>query len=180
MNNQDIIRSINSGGVGVLATDTLYGIVGKALDEAVVERIYQLKRRHPDKPFIILISDYDDLKLFGIEMNRKLLGELEKYWPGPVSIILPCMSEELSYLHRGTFSLAFRIPDKKSLRQILKSTGPLVAPSANPQGEDPARTISEAKKYFGDEVDFYQAGKVGSTPSKLIRITKGETEVLRG
>jgi L-threonylcarbamoyladenylate synthase len=171
---------IKSGGVGVLATDTLYGIVGSALDKSAVKKIYKLKKRSPNKPFIILISDVKNLGWFHIEPNNELVSKLSKYWPGPVSIVLPCPNKEFEYLHRGTNSLAFRLPAKKPLRQLLAQTGPLIAPSANPENLPPAQNIKEAKQYFGDKVDFYQKGKVGNQPSKLIKLTGSEPEVLRG
>ncbi len=70
----------------------------------------------------------------------------------------------------------------KKLFSLLQKTGPLVAPSANPQGLTPASNIKEAKKYFGDRVDFYIAGgTLISKPSTIIKINKnGEIEVLRG
>lgn len=159
----------------MLATDTLYGLVARALDKKAVTRIYKLKQRQPQKPFIILIANTGDLAQFGIEP----LAGLEKYWPGPTSIILPCTDTGLAYLHRGTKSLAFRLPAKPSLRRLIKATGPLVAPSANPEGLPPARTITEAKAYFADSVDFYQPGRTTAKPSKLIRINNSKIEILR-
>jgi L-threonylcarbamoyladenylate synthase len=107
---------------------------------------------------------------------------LKKVWPGKVSVILPCINNEFKYLHRGSKSLAFRLPNKKSLIEILKKTGPLVAPSANPQGLEPAKNIKEAKDYFNNKVDFYMAGgTLKSKPSTILKINKsGEVEVLRG
>ncbi|HSH31854.1 MAG TPA: L-threonylcarbamoyladenylate synthase [Candidatus Saccharimonadales bacterium] len=176
----DQVASIlNSGGVGVLATDTLYGLVGRALDRAAVERIYRLKVRQPDKPCIILISDLASLSLFSISLDSDAQKRLQQYWPGPVSIVLPCVRADLSYLHRGTKTLACRVPAKRSLRQLLANTGPLVAPSANPEGAPPAETIDQARGYFGAAVDFYRGGRTKRQPSKLIKMVNGKIEVLR-
>jgi len=168
-----------NGGIGVVATDTIYGIVGRALNQATVERIYVVKRRTPTKPFIILIADIGDITQFGITLDDHTKAILEKYWPGPVSIILECDNPDLAYLHRGTKSLAFRMPEKTELQTLLQQTGPLVAPSANPEGLEPATTITEAKSYFGDTVDFYQEGIVTGRASKIIRITDGGEEIIR-
>ena len=173
---------LKKGGIAVMPTDTLYGVVGSALSRTTVERIYELKGRNEKKPFIILILKIADLEKFGIKDIPS--SELKKYWPGKVSIILPLKRssrKEFEYLHRGTNSLAFRLPDKKSLIEILKKTGPLVAPSANPEGLPPAENITEAKKYFGDEVDAYIAGgKLTGKASKIISISEnGEVSILR-
>ncbi len=168
-------KILKNGGVVVLPTDTVYGIVGQALNKKTVERIYSLKERDTHKPFIILISSVKDLKTFSAEENQLM----KKVWPGPVSIILPVKTKK--FLHRGTKSLAFRMPNHKKLKQLLKKTGPLVAPSANPQGEKPAETLKEAQLYFGNNVDLYiSAGRrLKGKPSSLIAPSKNGATVVR-
>ena len=166
--------------IGIIPTDTIYGLVGQALDKKIVERIYAAKGRRPDKPFIILIYSIKELSLFGVKLSSAETKIIEKYWPGKVSIILPCPAKKFEYLHRGTKSLAFRLPRKKSLLTILKKTGPLVAPSANPEGQAPAKNITEAKKYFGDKVDLYIAGaKLAGKASKIIKLIDSKIEIIR-
>lgn len=169
-------NTLKKDGIGVMLTDTIYGVVGRALSKKAVQRIYRLKQRNPDKPFIILISSYADLSKFGVKPSPAL----KKYWPGKVSIILRAPAPKLRYLHRGTKALAFRLPQSAKLRAFLRKTGPLVAPSANPEGLPPARDIQEAAQYFGDKVDFYlDGGRRLGKPSKLIRIAQGKIEILR-
>lgn len=167
------------GGVGVIATDTLYGLVACAQNPNAVKRVYLLKGRTPNKACLILISSVDDLGKFGVTPSVKTKGYLNEHWPGPISIIMDCPGEELSYLHRGTNSLGFRLPAKRSLRQLLALTGPLIAPSANPEGQPPAKNITQAKDYFGSKVNFYVAGKTISKASKIVRISSDDVEVLR-
>ncbi len=163
-----------------MPTDTIYGLVGLALSERTVKRIYKVRKRNPKKPLIILISDLADLKSFGVSADEKIKSVLKEVWPGKVSVILPCSSKKLKYLHRGTNSLAFRLPAKKPLRDLLAKIGPLVAPSANPEGAVPAATIKEAEKYFGKQADFYiDSGKLESEPSTLIEVKNGRIKVLR-
>ncbi|PIR83295.1 hypothetical protein COU19_00995 [Candidatus Kaiserbacteria bacterium CG10_big_fil_rev_8_21_14_0_10_56_12] len=81
---------LRGGAVGVLATDTLYGLVASALHEGAVTHVYRLKRRSPKKPCIILIASLDDLATFGIELSPAMREALTRYWPGPTSIVLPC------------------------------------------------------------------------------------------
>ncbi len=172
--------TLKNNGVGVLPTDTLYGLVGSALSKKAVGKIYQLKKRNPQKPLIILISSLSDLALFKIKVDQKTKKILNQCWPGKVSVIFPCPSKKFAYLHRGGETLAFRLPDKKDLRFLLKKTGPLVAPTANPEGLEPAKTIEEAKAYFNDQVDFYlDQGRLDSLPSTLIKVESGRVEVLR-
>ncbi len=108
--NKEISEKIKQGGVGVLPTDTLYGLVGLATNEEAVKRIYKLKKRSPEKPLIILISDIKDLDLFDIkkfDIGYRTL--LERYWPGKVSIALPCPDLKFTHLSliNGTFGFSF-------------------------------------------------------------------------
>lgn len=175
-----IVQLLKSGQVGVMPTDTIYGIVGSALNPETVEEIYTLRKRTPDKPMIILISSLGDLKKFDIKLTGKQKYFLKKTWPNPVSVVLPCRGEKFEYLHRGTKSLAFRMPKKEKLIEILKLTGPLVAPSANFEGDKPSETIIQAKKYFGGNVLYVDGGKMKSKPSTVIQLNNlGKPAILR-
>jgi L-threonylcarbamoyladenylate synthase len=87
--------------------------------------------------------------------------------------------EHLSHLDG---ELGYRVPAEADLRALLKRTGPLVAPSANPEGAPPAADIAETRAYFGNQVDLYvDGGRVtANKPSRIIRFTAdGASEVLR-
>jgi L-threonylcarbamoyladenylate synthase len=175
-----IVKILKNGGVGVLPTDTIYGILGSALKKETVERIYRIRKREKTKPFIVLISKISDLKIFGVKVKPFQKKLIKRFWPGPFSLIFDCKNKRFSYLHRGKKSLAFRIPKPKWLRSFLEETGPLVAPSANLAGEPFAKTIKEAKKYFGKKVDFYlDFGKIDKTPSTVIDIRKKKIKIIR-
>lgn len=173
----EILRLLQNGGVGVIRTDTLYGIVGKASDQAAVERIYKAKTRSPNKSPIVLISSVD--QLFDT-YDAGVLARLDELWPGKNSVILPSQNAP-EWITRGNQSVAYRMPKSASLRKLLDQTGPLVAPSANPEELAPASTIEMARRYFGDTVDFYvDGGEVhGDTPSRLYRLWPDKLERLR-
>lgn len=177
---------LKEGRVVVMPSDTIYGIFGLALNESVVEKVYKLRKRRPTKPMIILISSVNDLKKFNIKINQtdKIFSILKS---GGISAVFHCDNKKFKYLHRGEKSLAFRIPNDKNkrgglLKKLLKKTGPLVAPSANFEGEPTAKTMTEARNIFGDTVDFYisEGRRLVCSPSTLIKFTDGEIEVLRG
>ncbi len=180
MNTHEQKQNDMKNGIGVYATDTLYGICASALSKKNVERIYELKERTDTKPFIILIEDTRDLDKFGIKLSQKERAFLDEIWPGKVSVVLACTLKKFEYLHRGTESLAFRMPKKNSIRDILEITGPLVAPSANREGQKPAETITEARAIFGDAVDVYISdGKLNGAPSTLITFKDDKLICLR-
>ncbi|HPM08665.1 MAG TPA: L-threonylcarbamoyladenylate synthase [Candidatus Pacearchaeota archaeon] len=177
---KNIFSLIQNRAVGIMPTDTVYGLVASALDEKAVSKIYKIKKRDENKPFIILISSFKDLELFDIRLERKILNIIKKIWPNKVSVILPCKKKKFFYLHRGKGSLAFRMPKQKKLLNILNKTGPLASTSANLSGQLPAKNIKEAEKYFGRKVDFYiDGGELNNTPSTIISIKRNRFLIIR-
>lgn len=165
------------GAVGVIPTDTVYGLVARASDEAAVKRLYDLKLRE-GKPGTIIAANIEQLEALGLK--HRYLKAVEQFWPGAVSVIIPC-GPELEYLHEGKNSLAVRLPADENLRKLLEQTGALLTSSTNHPGEPTAMTIEEAKKYFGDKVDFYEDGGdlSGRQPSTIIRIVDDAIEIIR-
>jgi len=169
------------GDIAVIPTDTLYGIVARANDVEAVERVYAVRGRNLSKPVIVLIAEKKDLALFDIILSLEQNIFLDQVWPRKVSVILPCAHAKFKHIHRGSEGIAFRVPDKEVLRELLKKTGPLIAPSANKEGLPPAETIGEARAYFGDQVEIYcDGGTLVGSPSTLVSLIDGETKVLRG
>ncbi|MFA6586013.1 MAG: L-threonylcarbamoyladenylate synthase [Candidatus Paceibacterota bacterium] len=186
---KNLIKVLREDGVVIMPTDTIYGMVGKAQSRNAVERIYKIRQRSPDKPCIILIGDIEELQKFSVVLSEKQKEEIKKYWftlsevegPRATSIVLDCIDDDFEYLHRGTKTLAFRMPFQKLLRELLLKVGPLIAPSANPEARLPALNIDEAKEYFGNLVDLYiDGGTVLNKHSKLIKLNEdGSISVLR-
>ena len=173
---------LNDCGIAVIPTDTIYGIVGRALDKKAVERVYSVRGRDEKKPCIILISSFEDLNMLGIKLDKNQEEFLENNWPGIVSVVLPCGLKKFEYLHRGTNTLAVRMIGKrnKHLLSLIKKVGPIIAPSANPQGLPPARNRKEAKRYFGNNVNAYICyGSRAGKPSTLVDLSKGKIDILR-
>ncbi len=175
LKNREIIQSIQAGGVGIIPTDTVLGVIGSALSPDTVERIYNLKNRDKSKPVIVLIGSKKQIKEhFGLDVPK----EVSDVWPARLSIILSC--NKYPHIHRGKKSIAFRVPDRKDLVGFLQKAGPVVAPSANPEGKKPAGNIQEAKDYFGERVDFYVKGEsLTSKPSTVVEYKKGDFNVIR-
>ncbi|HMS93392.1 MAG TPA: L-threonylcarbamoyladenylate synthase [Candidatus Saccharibacteria bacterium] len=163
----ELINILKNGEIAIIRTDTIYGIVGRANNQATVERIFHIKGRAPEKSPIILISDPSEmLDTYDIPTLRAL----QSYWPGPNSIILPSENGP-AWITRGNKSIAYRLPSDTALQALIREVGPLAAPSANPEGLPPAETIEQAKQYFGDAVDYYHDGGIinNLAPSSLFR-----------
>lgn len=172
-----LIDTLRTGGVAIMRTDTIYGIVGRADSKTTVERIYDIKGRTPTKSPIVIIGALSDM--FDV-YDDSTVEALSQYWPGPNSIILPS-SHGPSWLTRGNHSIAYRLPADEALRRLLRLTGPLIAPSANPEGLEPARTIEEARQYFNTMIDVYEDEGIvtNPTPSSLYKLSDGSFRLLR-
>lgn len=169
---------LKSGAVGVMPTDTVYGLVCLSEDQKAVQRLYELKLRE-QKPGTVVAANINQLVELGVKYHY--LKAVEDYWPNAISIVVPFTDPAKSYLRQGLMSLAVRIPKGKEINELLKQTGPLMTTSANTPGDPPATNISKAKQYFGDQIDFYvDIGDLGGNkPSTLIKIVDDAVEVLR-
>lgn len=175
----EVIHCLKNGGVAVLRTDTLYGVVASVLSRSAVERVYKLRHRNEKKACIVLIANESHLPTRPPIYAEQMLKQV---WPGSVTVILPVDDVVPEWLHRGLKSLAFRVPADPELRKLLLKTGPLIAPSANTEGSPPAETIDEAIAYFGEGVDIYVNNGIvkKGKPSKLLRpLPDGTIERLR-
>jgi len=172
-----LVKALREGGVGIIPSDTVYGVVCRAADKQAVERLYQIKPRK-FKPGTTIAASVEQFAELGIP--RRYLVAVEHLWPNPLSVVVPT-GPGLEYLDHGKGSLPVRIPADEELLRLLKQTGVLQTTSANLPDEPPATTLKEAQTYFGDRVDFYVDGGdlSGRPPSTIIRVIDDEVVVLR-
>ncbi len=171
---------VRAGQVGVVPTDTLYGLVASAMIPEAVGRVYTIRGRETGKPCIVLLAEIGDLSLFDIILDEATSRLLDSVWPGAMSVVLPCDDAKWEYLHRGTGTVAFRVPADDRLRAFLHEAGPVIAPSANPAGERPAETMEESITYFDTDADFVvDGGRRAGLPSTIARIESGGWHVFR-
>jgi len=177
IHNPAIGRLITESKIGVMPTDTIYGLVCCASDQAAVARLYDIKQREA-KPGTIIAANIDQLVILGIK--RRYLTAVSQYWPGPVSVVVP-VGGELDYLTQGARTLAVRLVNDSDIRELLESIGPLLTTSANHPGQPPAHTITQAQVIFHDLVDFFVDGGDLSDrlPSTVIRVIDDAVVVLR-
>ncbi len=176
-NDPELVTLIKTGAVGVLPTDTIYGLVASASNAKSAEMVLSVKGRK-NKPGTLLASSVEQLENLGIK--HRYLTAVMQFWPGPISVILP-VPDNLDYLHVGQKTLPVRVTDDKRLVKLLNKTGSLITTSANLPNKKPAENLAEAKKYFGQKIDFYvDGGQVSSgPPSTIIRIIDDAIEVVR-
>lgn len=180
---QSVCKILSNGGVGVLPTDTIFGLVARAHDRDAVLKTYALKNRNTERPFLVAISDIAQIGDFGIELTAyqkdmmqvlwsfksdertrilEACGVAQKDHERPISIIITCDDEKYTYIHKGHRSIGFRLVRSnmqgmhaRELARIIDRVGPVIATSANISGQPFATSIEEAQEYFGDRCDFY-------------------------
>ncbi|HHU84154.1 MAG TPA: threonylcarbamoyl-AMP synthase [Clostridiales bacterium] len=126
---------LKNGGLVAIPTETVYGLAANALDEKAVKSIYKAKGRPSDNPLIVHISEIDELYPLVKYVPQEALDLANKFWPGPLTIILP-KTDIVPYVTSGNLdTVAVRMPSNEIARQVIKIAGvPLAAPSANISG----------------------------------------------
>ncbi len=129
-------KILHEGGIVAIPTETVYGLAGNALDEAVTDKIYAAKGRPSDNPLIVHISDLSQWAPLVKDIPESAFALADKYWPGPLTLILPKSEIVPEKVSGGLSTVAVRMPSDKIARAIIEKSGaPLAAPSANTSGK---------------------------------------------
>jgi len=135
---------ILAGGLVAFPTDTVYGVGSSIADEQAIERLFEAKERPLDKGIPILLADAQDMDLVAVRLPEVARGFMARFWPGPLTIIVPRRPELPAILAPGD-SLAVRVPDHPLARRFIRAAGGAVAAtSANLSGQPPAQDAAEA------------------------------------
>jgi L-threonylcarbamoyladenylate synthase len=164
---------LRSGFLVAFPTETVYGLGARRDDTGALDRIFEVKRRPRDKPLSVLVADAEAAARYAAPLGGAALALAERYWPGPLTLVVPDGQG-------GTVGL--RCPDcDVTLRMIRLARAPIVAPSANLSGEEPARTADEVLEVFRGKIAAVLDGgpaELGA-PSTVVRVLEERLEVLR-
>lgn len=126
---------IKNGEVVAIPTETVYGLAANAFNPEAVKKIFMAKGRPQDNPLIVHISEIKGLYYVAAVVPQKAIELAEKYWPGPLTIILPKKDIIPDEVSAGLSTVAIRMPSHPVANAIIKASGvPLAAPSANISG----------------------------------------------
>ena len=168
-----------SGRVGIMPTDTIYGLAAAAGNPEAVRQITNLKQGGGQySPGTVVAANVGQLISLGVDETT--VRQVQHLWPNPLSIELP-IGEGLRHLYQDGAHRAFRVVANDQLRALLEKTGPLLTSSVNLHGQPAANNLEEALEYFSDKVDFCVDGGdlSGHPPSTVARFRDGRLEVLR-
>ena len=162
----ELIKLIKSGAIGVIPTDTVYGLVAATSQPSAVERLYGVKPRKL-APGTVVGATIDDFVQLGF--LRGQLDQVANYWPSPLSVVLNAEGVDAKIDQLRT-ELPVRIPNYPMLIDLLTQTGPLMTTSANTPDMPTSTSIKMAYDYFGDSIDYYVDGGdlSGRPPSTII------------
>lgn len=165
----DIQDCIAQGGVAVIPTDTVYGIVCDPHNADAIARIYAIKQRPHYKSLQVLLASTDQIDELGLALPVPLNRLAAQFCPGAFSPIAvaqdSCTLQTLHTTPTGQRTQGIRIPNSALTLRLLRTIGPVAASSANRSGERSAQTVEEAIAAFGDDVDIYVDG--GATPGHV-------------
>ncbi|HOB11531.1 MAG TPA: L-threonylcarbamoyladenylate synthase [Syntrophomonadaceae bacterium] len=135
---QDIIqkaaRIIKAGELVAFPTETVYGLGADAFSSPAVEKIYQVKNRPPVNPLLVHIARFDQVSQLAAEVTASARLLMERFWPGPLSLILPAKPQVPGIVTAHRPGVGLRMPSHPVALALINAAGPLAAPSANLSG----------------------------------------------
>ena len=165
-----------------IPTDTLYGLAACAFDVEAVSRVFDLKGRPENMPIPVLLADEADLESCAVEIPGAALKLAEKFWPGPLTLVLKRSAVIPDIITAGGDTVALRVPDHPVPRQLAEGLGsPITGTSANRSGEPGLTTAASVRDVFRDEVDLViDAGDtLGGVASTVLDLSGGAPVLLR-
>ncbi len=175
-------RVIRKGGIVLHPSDTVYGLGCSPFDPAALERLLQIKGRRQEKGLLVLIPDRDWVGKLARECPFLTAPTLERFWPGPLTILLPARSELSPLLTGNERKIGIREPAGRFLKDWLKRIpGPVVSTSANRSGFPAPETVKGLEETFGPLVDLIiDAGPLRpGPPSTVLDLTCVPPKILR-
>ncbi len=178
---KELLKTLKEGKIAIIPTDTVYGLVGDATNESVIKKIYEVKKRDKNKPLLILVSDLEMLKNYIKSLNGLEEKIINKFWPGPLTILLSKNENVSNTLTSNKDSVGVRLPDKEDLRCLISKFGkPIIATSANITGKETITNVSELEPAIKDNVDLIiDDGTINAISSTIIKVQNNKIIFLR-
>lgn len=173
---------IKKGGLVAFPTETVYGLGADGLNPIAVAKIFEVKKRPAFNPLILHISQKDWIKKFTIYEDLRIDRLIEKFWPGPLTLVIQKTDLVPDIVTAGNSTVAIRMPNHPvALELIEKSKTPIAAPSANKFGHLSPTLAEHVKKSLGDKVDLILDGgkSIIGVESTIIQYLNGNFYLLR-
>jgi L-threonylcarbamoyladenylate synthase len=160
--NQAVLQAaeiIKRGGIVAFPTETVYGLGADVFSPLGVARIFEVKKRPSFDPLIVHISKHPDVEKMAKEVPSNAQRLMDRFWPGPLSVVLLKREEVPDIVTAGLPTVALRMPKHPMALSLLGLAGnPIAAPSANPFGYLSPTTAEAVHEQLGDQIDFILDG----------------------
>jgi L-threonylcarbamoyladenylate synthase len=175
-------RVLKSNGIIAVPTDTFYALAANPFQEAALSRLFSLKHRAPEKPVLLLVDGQAMVQQLVKVVPNSARRLMEKFWPGPLTIIFPSRPHLPRLLTAGTGTIGVRHPRHPITCRLIYAVGyPVTGTSANRSGRPPLTRAAEVAREFGDEVDLIlDAGDCpGGLPSSIVDLNSSPPRLVR-
>lgn len=174
------VSLLRANRVVAIPTETVYGLAANAWSSDAVAEIYKIKQRPLDNPLIVHVSSLAQAQGIG-SLNTIELTLAERFWPGPLTLILPLRASLPKGVSAGLSTVAIRMPGHEVALELIRAVGdPLVAPSANPSGRPSPTTAEHVLADYGGAVPVLDGGATSiGVESTVVRIVDSECMILR-
>ena len=173
---------IRKGGLVAIPTETVYGLGANGLDEQAVLKIFEAKGRPQDNPLILHVAEPQEMEKFCHDIPASAYILAEKFWPGPLTMVLPARDIVPRRTTAGLDTVAVRCPDNEATREIIRLSGvPIAAPSANLSGKPSTTTAQHVLHDHNGKIDAVVDGgpcRVG-VESTIVDLTEARPRLLR-
>jgi L-threonylcarbamoyladenylate synthase len=178
---EQILSFLHAGGVIAFPTDTAYGLGADPFNQEAVRRIFAIKGRSETKPILLLVNSMEMASRIAT-LSDRALAVAERFWPGPLTMILPARENVPSLVTAGTGTVGVRWADAPFAQRLLAAFDrPITATSANSAGMPSAVTVAEVRVQLGDSIDLIIDG--GTLPARggstLLDLTEIPARLLR-
>ena len=175
-----VVDIIDNGGLVIMPTDTIYGIVGDATNEKTIKRVFELKKRDGSKAMLMLVSDIDMLKEYVDDISEEETKLIEEFWPGPLTIIFKKKNVS-DLLTGGLDTVGIRCPNDERLLSIIKELNrPILSTSVNVSGGLQATSIDVIDESIINNVDYViDDGECNKVASTIVIVKNKNVKVLR-
>ncbi|MCG6929186.1 MAG: threonylcarbamoyl-AMP synthase [Desulfofustis sp.] len=173
---------IVAGGIAAIPTETSYGLAVDAFNERALKRLFTLKQRPLSKPLLVLIPSVSALPRLAAEIPDTYAELIEQFWPGPLTLLFPALSNLPEQLTAGTRTVGIRISSNEIATEICRCAGSVItATSANISGHHSARSAEEVVDYFDNRIDIVvDGGKLEPSPgSSIVGCSRGRLVSIR-
>ncbi len=173
----EAVKQLQIGGVIAYPTEAVYGLGCNPFNELAAKKILKLKKRPIEKGFIVIASNWEQLKPFITPVSNQQLEKVFSTWPGPFTWVFPAKDTVPVWVRGQHATIAVRITAHPIANQLCQSHGhAIISTSANVQGEPPIRNPQQLATVFGNEIDFVVTGALGQqkNPTEIRDVISGE------